>query len=236
MNTGQKTSTEITLSLLTLAYGDDSRAEAVLGEALSRATRDCVPSGAELLAFAGEYLRPLILADLGDLIADAVLAQLRLQVGAPEAEPERPSSRRPLARISVRAPSSTPAPQVAGCIMLIDEDNFRRTTLARALLRKGYRVLIADRLQDVSDALRDIDRVDGAVVDARHPRAYALVDALASCWPGAAILLLADSEAAARLGSKRGMQYEVCSPTAPTQAVVEDVARMLLAAGRRVES
>jgi CheY-like chemotaxis protein len=199
-----------------------------LHQALSAAGLTELPtSTAEILEFAREHLLPVLADQLGARAAIAFMASATSRIGPRESDAP-PSARRPIARVQVRsssAPVEKPAPSHAaatvaavgeatrGVWLLVEQDPVARVSLARALVQCRVSVRVVATMDDLSAALASAEPIDAAVVDAQHPSAASIVDALAQVSPDLVIVARACDEgpvhqALTRLGIRR---FGVCA-------------------------
>jgi hypothetical protein len=183
------------LSLLEMALGAREAAHQVVARGLADSGRSELPSsGPELVGFVRAHLLEPMSDHIGPRLTMALVTDLEAQLdpGVPGSvhEPSAPptsltrSVRQPT---SGAAPHSTRAPKMA--IVLVDGDRVGRTALARALLRAGCEVMVADLPRDLESALDAADPVDVALVDADHAAAIAIVALLAERRPGVPVVV-----------------------------------------------
>jgi hypothetical protein len=221
------------VGLLELAYASEAMAGQAFEAALTHASLFEVPgSRDEFLTFVQAFVQPVVALDLGDVIADALVADVRFRLGraAPEAPPTAADVA--LARTAGR-PTQPCKPRGTPCVALVGTDGFARANLARALLRSELRVVVVARSEDVAEAATEAGRVDVAVVRGTDAAALKLVEALASRWPDIAVVVQSDDPASSATLRARGVGQVDVQPTATTTvALVECVRRCCFAARR----
>jgi len=239
-------------SLLELSLGDKIVAQAAIAHALALAGRSELPeSGPELLAFVRAHLVNILTGELGPRLTIALLDDL-----ADELDPGSVDLSNELPRSSAPAPSTTPpysgprdvpdssvrnvpssrsvssSPRLRGThigLLLVDPDRVGRTTLARALVRAGANVTVADSIAELESALEDGENFDVALVDAYHPTAPAILSALVRRMPHVVVVArsreaTSTREMLTRLGVLR---FDVRSHDAPAEELVDAMNRTL---------
>lgn len=240
------------VSLLEMAFGDVPAAHAAVASALAAAGREELPVGsAELVAFVRAHLLTLLSEQIGPRLTMALVDDLMLRIEPPGAaesgggsEDSSPPSSvpRPIARIAARpasssssalAPSSSsvqPSSRVRKAalgVLLVDGDRVGRTSVARALLRAQWDVTVVDTAEDLAAALDSGDPVDVALVDAAHPIAQSLVEALARTRPDTVVVARSSDAIRTRaqlteLGLER---FDVRSREAPAEELIDAIKR-----------
>lgn len=197
--------------LMEQAYGASASAESAMSVALELATLDAPPAEAtELLEFARDHLAIVLEADLGATLALALLDNLVVDLAQLPGETSPVSMRRPTDRseplptsramplpISRATPSAIARavvrPMRTGAvasiaILLVDDDRVGRTPVARALVRGGCAIEVAESASEVAAMLRADQRFDVAIVDAQHPELTHVLEAIAGARPALAVL------------------------------------------------
>lgn len=212
----------VLMSSLATAYGSSERAAAALMRALVQARRETVPeTPSDLVVFTRGYLLEILRIDLGPTLAltwvDNLCARF-LQTGAPPSSEPPASTRRPVARVTLR-PSSRP-PAVRRSVLLFDPDRIRRTTLARALLRAQWDVTVVETVEQMVDAIHGTS-VDVAIVDLRTPWTPSIVDALAISCPNLLVIGRGSKQdVAASLFQRVGLRFDMRSRDATPEQLV----------------
>jgi hypothetical protein len=237
-------------SLLEMALGDADAASAAVSSALAAAGRDALPDApGELVAFVRAHLLTLLSEQIGARLTmafvDDLLARVEGDSGAPFEEPAPPSSvPRPIARIAPRSSAvvspSSPSPSSSSSspssrrvrrdalgVILVDGDRVGRTSVARALLRAQWNVTVVETEQDLTAAIDSDEPLDAALVDAAHPRAPALFEAIARRRPEAVVVARSSDAIRTRaqlaeLGLER---FDVRSREAPAEELIDAIKR-----------
>jgi hypothetical protein len=218
------------VSMLEMALGAPEAVQSVLSHALVLAGRDDLPvTGAEIVAFVrGHLLTPLSDA-LGPRLTMALVDDLAAQLDPSSSsnEPSIPPSSmpRPVVRRAEMRSSARALARLG--VILVDPDRVGRAGLARAMLRARWDVTVVDSLADLKTMRESGDPVDAAVVDAAHPVAQAIVEALAREHPE--VIVVARSADAIRtraLLSHLGLtRFDVRSHDAPAEELIDAVKR-----------
>ena len=238
-------------ALLELSLGDKLVVQAALAHALALAGRTELPQGGpELLAFVRAHLVNILTSELGPRLTIALLDDLaeELDPGSVDLSNELPGSSEPapsttppfsgprdIPDSSVRAVSSrsvSSSPRLRGThigLLLVDPDRVGRTSLARALVRAGANVTVADSIGDLESALESGENFDVALVDAYHPTGPAIVSALVRKMPHVVVVArsreaTSTREMLTRLGVTR---FDVRSHDAPAEELVDAMNRTL---------
>jgi hypothetical protein len=218
------------VALLEMAYGSAAYAEAAIAHALSLAGRDELPAAAgDVVAFARAHLTATLAAEVGPRLTMALLDDLvaRLEPATADATSLPPVSMpRPVARVRL-APASRPRVVARPRVVLVDADRVGRTALARAMVRADWEVTVVESVGDLVAMLASGDPVDAAIVDAQHPSAHTIVEALAAERPGVTVVARsADAARARTLLTSLGLaRHDVRSRDAPPEELIEAVRR-----------
>lgn len=225
------------LSLLEMACGASDAAHEAIRQAVVLAGRDDLPlTGPEIVAFVRAHLVPLLTDHIGPRLTMALLDDLVEKLGAEgadasgEVETSVPpaSLPRPIARLRPRRASSPRVkPQIS--VVLVDDDRVGRSSVARAMLREKWNVTAVDTVPELVAALQAGEPVDLLLIDAHHADAEAMLEAVLSARPGAAVIVRSGDAARSRglvvaLGAER---YDVRSHDAPTEELLEAARRAL---------
>ncbi len=176
------------LSLLELALGGHTRAEEALDNALAEAGRDDVPTErTELIAFVRAHLVNVLTAEIGPRLTLALMDDLLSHLqhtepssGAiPTASPPPASAPRP-AQARDSTDTAELSPHAPKHVVLVDPDRVGRTTFARALVRAQWQVTVIDSVGELANLLRSGEPLHAAIVDADHPLASSVFEALAA--------------------------------------------------------
>ena len=113
-------------------------------------------------------------------------------------------------------------------VTLIDYGAGNVTSVARALLRAHWDVTVIDTMADLATALDSGDPVDVAVVDAAHPTAHALLEAIARSRPDVIVVARsADAiRARAQLVDLGIARFDVRSREAPAEELIDAIKRV----------
>jgi hypothetical protein len=220
------------VSLLEMAYGSAVSAEVAIAHALSLAGRDELPAAAvDVISFARAHLTATLTAEVGPRLTMALLDDLvaRLEPSDADAASVPPVSMpRPVARVRL-APASRPRVVTHPRVVLVDADRVGRTVLARAMVRADWEVTVVESVADLAAMLASGDPVDAAIVDAQHPSAHTIVEALAVERPGVTVVARSADAASARalLTSLRVTRQDVRSRDAPPEELIEAVRRAM---------
>ncbi|HEY6458569.1 MAG TPA: hypothetical protein VIY73_00415 [Polyangiaceae bacterium] len=233
------------VSLLEMAFGDVHTAHTAVASALVVAGRDELPrEPAEMVAFVRAHLLTPLSDQIGPRLTMALVDDLLVRLDLPSSaiveEPPPSSVPRPIARIAARAAASTSAssgssPAIPSSrvrkatlgVVLVDADRVGRTGVARALLRAHWDVTVVESTEELRSLLDVGEPVDVALVDAAHPSAPALFEAIGRAHPG--IVVVARSADAIRtrahlteLGVER---FDVRSREAPAEELIDAIKR-----------
>jgi hypothetical protein len=223
------------LSLLQLACGSSGAALDVLDRALLLAGREDLPgTPSGLVTFVRAHLVGVLSDEIGPRLTMALVDDLMAELGEPDGAPREhtvpPASAarwvpRQEPRVSHRA-------EKALRVALVDADRVGRAALARALLRERWDLTVIDDEHDVTSSLAG-GTVDAAVIDAAHPAALAIVEALLRRVPEMVVVARSADAARARvdLGRLGVPRVEVCIVQAPAEDLVQAVRRVLRSPG-----
>jgi hypothetical protein len=187
--------------LVAPVVGSEARAEDLLYDAGAATVTN---SASSVAAFAHEVLAPRLAESLGDRAAAALLARLdaellrateldfEMDVGgassnvfcvAPAVPPSQKSHiSRTRGRLEAR-------PRVT----LLDEDRFRRATLAQRLASSACDVAVATSIAELSTMFEGSSALHAVVIDEAHPWLPSVVSAVASAKPRVALVVLVES-------------------------------------------
>jgi CheY-like chemotaxis protein len=219
------------VSLLEKAFGSRGTAVSTLERVLALAGRDRLPDEpAEAVAFMRAHLLGALSADLGPRLTMALVDDfvecfdLPPPVAAPSAPP--PSKPWAVARVSLKGRHLLPVPAELR-VLLVDADRVGRASLARALVRARWDVSVVESAEDVREAVHGEAPPDAAIVDLHHPAADPILEAIVDAMPGLIIVVRgADGpEARQRLGAAMAGRFEIRSPEAPAEELIEAVKR-----------
>ncbi|MGH7293945.1 MAG: hypothetical protein ACRELB_03375 [Polyangiaceae bacterium] len=228
------------VGLLELAFGSAAPAHEAIAAALALAGRDELPSTApELITFVRAHLLPTLSDQIGPRLTMALVDDLvdKLDPGPPPSRPGDdsvppssvpPSSvPRPIARIAARAVSSSHVRKNGIGVLLVDGDRVGRTAVARALLRCHWDVTVVESVDDLNAALESGDPVDVALVDAAHPAAHALLEAMARLRPDAVVVARSSDaiRTRAQLGEIGIARFDVRAREAPAEELIDAIKR-----------
>jgi hypothetical protein len=228
------------VSLLEMAFGDVHSAHTAVASALVVAGRDELPrEPAEMVAFVRAHMLTSLSDQIGPRLTMALVDDLLLRLDLPASvvvdEPPPSSVPRPIARIAARAASSGSSPTIPSSrvrkatlgIILVDADRVGRTAVARALLRAHWDVTVVESTDELQSLVDVGEPVDVALVDAAHPAAPALLEAIAQRHPE--MVVVARSADAIRtrahlteLGLER---FDVRSREAPAEELIDAIKR-----------
>lgn len=159
--------------LLVVALGDEERAADAVILALEAARRPTLPAAPrDLLAFVHAHLLADVTRALGPTLTEAFLADLAEEIGASDEQEPQPETRR-----AVSAKVGRPS------VLLVDQDRMGRPALARALLRGGCDLQMAESLADVTQALAAPEPVHVVILDLEHTAIEAIVEAIIDARP-----------------------------------------------------
>lgn len=222
------------IARLEMAYGSIGPAAEALRRALVLAGRSEAPrEPSELVAFVHARLVPILIVEIGPRLAMALVDNLVADL-APVSSTQPLDSRpqesmpRPVARVSLRARSPVPA-KMELSVLLVDLDRVWRSMLARDLVRARWGVSVIDSVDELGDVMRPGEPIDVAIVDATHPHAAAIIDAVVSAFPTVVLVARASNRATARalLESKGLHRFDVRSREAPAEELIEAVRRIV---------
>jgi len=222
------------IARLEMAYGSPAPAVAALRRALVLAGRSEPPSEpSELVAFVHARLVPILIAEIGPRLTMALVDDLVADV-APVSSTQPLDSRpqesmpQPVARVSLRSRSAAPA-KMELSVLLVDLDRVWRSMLARDLVRARWGVSVIDSVDELADVMRPGEPIDVAIVDAIHPQASAIIDAVVSAFPTVVLVARASNRATARalLEGKGLHRFDVRSREAPAEELIEAVRRIV---------
>ncbi len=225
------------LSLLEMACGATEPAQEAIRQAMLLAGRDELPlTGPEIVAFVRAHLLTLLTDQIGPRLTMALVDDLVDKLGADEAEASGemqasvpPASiPRPIARLRPR-PGSSPRVKAQHSVVLVDADRVGRSVVARALLREKWNVTAVETVAEMVAALQSGEPIDLLLIDAHHGDADAMLEAVMSARPGAAVVVRSGDAARSRellitLGARR---FDVRSHDAPTEELLEAARRTL---------
>jgi hypothetical protein len=220
------------VSLLEMAFGSLEPVEAILAQALILAGRDELPlTAAELVAFVRAHLLTPLSDHIGPRLTMALVDDLITQIdpsAAAVVDPSIPPSSMPRPVRPASRARASPAPSRPLGVLLVDADRFGRTALARALLRSKWEVTVVDSPEDLDAALGSGEPIDVVLVDATHPRAQSIVEAVTTARPGAAVVARSGDSIRTRalLASLGVTKIEVRSREAPAEELVDAVKRV----------
>lgn len=228
---GRTPAQQTLVSLLEMAYGSVTPALAAVEVGLALAGRDELPlTGPEVLAFVRAHMVAKLTDDIGPRLTMALLDDLVARLDPTAASPAHPTV----------PPSSMPRPIAHGAsavvprreatrlhVLLVDGDRVGRTAVARALLRAKWQVTVVEGEDDLRDALASGEPVDAAIVDAQHPSAQAIVQALAAERRQVTVVArTSDATRARELLAHLGIaRWDVRSRDAPAEELIEAVRR-----------
>jgi hypothetical protein len=220
------------VSLLEMAFGSMEPVGAIVAQALIVAGREELPpTPGELVAFVRAHLLTPLSDHIGPRLTMALVDDLIAQVdpsAAHVADPSIPPSSMPRPVRAALRERSGPAPVRRG-VLLVDADRVGRTAVARALLRASWEVTVVDSPEDLEAALGSGDRIDVVLVDATHPRAQAVVEAVAGVRPDVAVVARSGDAIRTRavLAGLGVTRLEVRSREAPAEELVDAVRRVV---------
>jgi hypothetical protein len=223
------------LALLDMAYGSREGARGAADRALAVAGHDALPDeSGDLLVFVLGPLRSVLSAEIGPRLARALVEDFTARLDdQPESERPRLGSSAPpqsmpraVARVSLRARSSQPAPPER-IVLLVDADRVGRASLARALVRARWSVRVVESVEDALDAVRE--SVPHAVfVDSAHASAVEMVAAVAGAAPRALIVVRGPDGARARAClSAAGDRPEIRPRELSAEELIESVKHLI---------
>lgn len=229
---GRTPAQQTLVSLLEMAYGSATPALAAVEVGLSLAGRDDLPpTGPEVLAFVRAHMVAKLTDDIGPRLTMALLddlvARLDPTAASPAAHPTVPpaSMPRPIGRPASAVVTRREATRLN--VLLVDGDRVGRTAVARALLRAKWQVTVVESPDDLRDALASGEPVDAAIVDAQHPAAQAIVQALAAERRQVTVVARSSDAVRARelLVQLGIVRWDVRSRDAPAEELIEAVRR-----------
>jgi CheY-like chemotaxis protein len=217
-----------------MAFGSVAPAHEAIASALALAGRDELPATVpELIAFVRAHLLATLSDQIGPRLTMALVDDLTEKLDPPPAS--RPSEDsvppssvpRPIARIATRAVSSPLVRKNTLGVLLVDGDRVGRTAVARALLRAHWDVTVIESVADLNTALESGDPVDVALVDAAHPAAHALLEAIARLRPEAVVVARSSDaiRTRAQLGELGLVKFDVRAREAPAEELIDAIKR-----------
>ncbi len=182
----------VLLRVLDTAFGDDHSGRVLLHAALRSARRLSLPSGTEaVLDFVRAHMMSALTEELGPRVVSALLDDLATELAKLDVD-DPPSAR-------VAIPVTSELPRSSGVrlrarVILVDDDRFARSNLARTLVTAACDVAAAESALDI----RGHDgALDVAIINMETADVAAALSAIIATGPDVRVVALADDAASA---------------------------------------
>ena len=185
----------VLMRALELAFGDESSGRVLVHAALRSARRTTLPDDAEaILDFVRAHMMSSLMAELGPRVVSALLDQLDEDL---HREVVPPSTRRTIDDerpvITSEVPKSSGV-RLRSSVLLVDNDRFARSNLARSLITSSCDVAAAETPLDVRS---QEGRLDVAIVNHNVPDVAAIIGALLAKAPDVRVIMMTGDAAGA---------------------------------------
>lgn len=179
---------------LDLAFGDENSGRVLIQAALRSARRATLPNDPEaVLNFVRAHMMSTLTEELGPRVTSALLDQLDEDL---RREQVPPSTRRAVDEVPVitsEVPKSSGV-RLRSSVLLVDDDRFARSNLARTLITNSCDVCAAETPLDVRS---QDSRLDVAIINMNIAEVAAVLGALLAKAPDIRIIAIATDAAAA---------------------------------------
>lgn len=210
---------------LDLAFGDDNSGRVLVHAALRSARRATLPEDPDaVLDFVRAHMMGALMEELGPRVVSALLEQLDEDLHQAPPSERRAIEDHPV--VTSEVPKSSGV-RLRSCVLLIDEDRFARSNLARTLITSSCDVSAAETPLDV----RSVEgRIDVAIVSMNVPDVAAVLGALRAKTPDIRVIMMTNdlqsAETLLRAASVRA--YRVVPRTMRGSEIVELIKRLSL--------
>lgn len=177
----------VLMRALELAFGDESSGRVLVHAALRSARRTSLPDEPDaILDFVRAHMMSALMAELGPRVVAALLDQLAEDL---HREPVPPSTRRAIDDevpvVTSEVPKSSGV-RLRSSVLLVDNDRFSRSNLARTLITSACDVAAAETPVEVRS---HEGRLDVAIINHGVPEVAAILGALLAQSPDVRIIM-----------------------------------------------